>query len=429
MGLFGEYHKRRFYSEVDDFVRELMLGSNVLPPACNTLFYKKFPFREKDKNAILEWYNNMGKLDINMIKERYCKQNNSPQYLDAIIRKEIRFRENIIEDYISGQRIKHWEKQKQDAENAIQELNQSNHYSDCFNDDLLDTNSKILFEEVIPEFCGMKDVLRIIYENGLVLHKTDSWTLEKERIVYRDLSLQINCAGYPNNTLLIRDSENNVIGKYIMDKNLRGYTSQFIEIKKNQLVFYSVFNTELREWEQHVTEGVNSVLWLDGATIHSYNGIYWITNNAGEYLVPPGIYDYIEGFRWCKYARVRKKTDNYPSKLKNDTSIGWGLLNTEGKEVLTPIYSEVKIYKEPTKIIVIDKKSEDNHTELKDKYMFDLSTCRIERIESCVSLLIPEANRACDYDDYNVYDDYPGDTDTLLLDAVGGEEEALWNID
>ena len=61
----------------------------------------------------------------------------------------------------------------------------------------------------------------------------------------------------------------------------------------------------------------------------------------GNIIVPPGKYDYIDGFDKCGLARVKIDGKEDISNPENSTKDRWGIIDTKGTEVLPIKYDAV----------------------------------------------------------------------------------------
>ena len=148
-----------------------------------------------------------------------------------------------------------------------------------------------------------------------------------------------------------------------------------------------------------------------------------VVNAKNEYVVEPGIYDYIGGFE-KGFARV--KIGKEPSNLKNNSN-KWGLINEKGEVVLPVEYNSIwDFYGKNYPTIVLEKEGK------KEFVRFEDLRKEIE-IENDSSFC-EESSYDYDFPSYGEYagsyaQDYAGYDDDTISDAFDGDPDAYWNID
>ena len=147
-----------------------------------------------------------------------------------------------------------------------------------------------------------------------------------------------------------------------------------------------------------------------------------VVNAKNEYIVEPGIYDYIDGFE-KGYARV--KIGKEPSNFKNNSN-QWGLINEKGEVVLPIEYESIwNFYGKDYSTIVLEKDGK------KEYIRFDaLQHTEEDEMDDSFSY----GNDDYDYPHYGEYagtyaQDYAGYDDDTISDAFDGDPDAYWNID
>lgn len=84
-------------------------------------------------------------------------------------------------------------------------------------------------------------------------------------------------------------------------------------------------------------ENIMMPRFSNAITIHSFSKGYAVINFKGEYIIPFGIYNYIDGFN-RGYARVKIGKDTNGNS-KNDCY--WGIIDHTGNIILEPIYTNI----------------------------------------------------------------------------------------
>ena len=90
------------------------------------LYYRKYPLTQKDKMDILDWSCNGGTIDKDAIKSIIHKHVKNPipndNYIKAVIRKEIKFRIGVLNEYWKDLEIEYWEAVKSEADKQLTKL-------------------------------------------------------------------------------------------------------------------------------------------------------------------------------------------------------------------------------------------------------------------------------------------------------------------
>lgn len=158
-------------------------------------------------------------------------------------------------------------------------------------------------------------------------------------------------------------------------------------------------------------------------TVQNREEGYCVFNRKGETVVPYGRYDWIDGFDHG-LARVKNGFQSN-GKLINDDK--WGVINEEGKEVLSLKYDNIWNFYGKNRFstrVVLNGKQE-------DVYLHDLNP----KLERCGKYRIlneePEPQYGSHYGEYagTYAQDAAGYSDDVINDAFDGEPDAYWNID
>ena len=202
---------------------------------------------------------------------------------------------------------------------------------------------KFIVREILPEFKGMKDVIKKTHTDGTVLYHTHEYPFTDEAWARGACKLNVVDNEFGHYMHLF-NSKNETVGVYKMTSRLRGLTIQQLAEQKAKLFCCKMFNQEKDIWETYVDgtpAKVSSYKEGCGLATILNDGHYYVVDKENNYIVPPGRYDYIDGFDKCGLARVKidEKVDFIdPSKSTKDR---WGIIDTKGNEVLPLVYSEI----------------------------------------------------------------------------------------
>ena len=260
--------------------------------------------------------------------------------------------------------------------------------------------------EILDQFQGKRNVTKIISDNGLVSYLSQSRSFADETSSLG--ASKLNTVENENkHVLFLFNKHDEEVGRYYIGKRLQGKTpSEIVGIKHN-LVFFDAWNPNTKEWVPCIGMANNNIKRKYGCGLLTIlqDNKWRVEDTNSNIIVPPGKYDYIDGFDVCGLARVKRdgKTDiDNPSKSTKDV---WGIINTEGEEVLELKYSQIWVFytknRKTTKVFK-EYEIEDENGKITDwgyvEYEFDLYKLQLrEKVE--------EAS----FDYYSWEDAYEGD--------------------
>ena len=161
------------------------------------------------------------------------------------------------------------------------------------------------------------------------------------------------------------------------------------------------------------------------------DGHYYVVDHNNNYIVPPGKYDYIDGFDKCGLARVKIDGKEDLNDSEKSTYDKWGLIDSKGDEVLPLEYSEIwsfynknrkstKVWKGDFVTLLEEGNFQEEYREKVYRYDFELFTHDLKLKEDWSN------------GEYDCMDpDYCHDSSEQynVWDALDGEPEAAGNID
>ena len=296
-------------------------------------------------------------------------------------------------------------------------------------------NTTVAKTEILPHFQGKDDVRHIIASNG-----SESFLSKKRRFrdeVYYVGACKLNTVeNETKHVLFLFNNEDEEVGRYYLGKELQGKSpAQLVEIK-NDLSFFDCWNPDSNKWVpcvglESVSTATTSFKRGCGLTTYVKNGKWYVVDENDNYVVPPGRYDYIDGFDKCGLARVRigGKTDiANPSSSTRDR---WGIIDTKGNEILPVIYTEIwsfynknrettKVWKGDTVAFMIDGEIQDEYQDKVYRYDFNLYSHE---------LIIKEDWSEGNYNRLDPNYNWDPSDQYSVWDALDGEPEAAGNID
>jgi hypothetical protein len=273
--------------------------------------------------------------------------------------------------------------------------------------------------EYLSEYNGMKDVIKTTHTNGSVVYHT----MESPFV---DLANSLGACklNYADNEfgfyLHLFNSSNETVGVYKMTPRLRGFTQQQLADQYRKLFWCKRFNQHTKFWETYVDGRLfKADIYKEGcgfATILKEDKWSVIDRN-NNYVVPPGKYDYIDGFDKCGLARVKINGKTHIFDPEKSTRDRWGIIDTKGNEVLPLVYSEIwNFYNKGLKsTTVYEGDEEDGEYIIRSiKYRFEFDKRRLVDVEAEELERTRMANLEYNYS---------------IWDALDGEPEAVGNID
>ena len=280
--------------------------------------------------------------------------------------------------------------------------------------------------EILPEFKGMKNVIKKTHMDGTIIYHTHEYPFTDEAYARGASKLNVvdNVFGH---YMHLFNSKNETVGVYKMTSRLRGFTIQQLAEQKRKLFCCKIFNQEMDIWETYVDGTLAKVTsYKEGCGLVTIlnDGHYYVVDKENNYIVPPERYNYIDGFDKCGLARVKKdgKEDFIdPSKSTKDR---WGIIDTKGNEVLELKYDEIWGFynknRKTTKVVELSQKIDGDGEPytLKTIYEFRLHTQKLVEIGYWI-----------DDEYYESIDDNDSSSQYSVWDALEDEPEATGNID
>lgn len=179
-------------------------------------------------------------------------------------------------------------------------------------------------------------------------------------------------------------------------------------------------------------EGIILPKFSDAITLRSMTKGYAVIDFNGNFIIPFGMYDYIDGFD-SGYARIKiGKTTN---SLINSDAL-WGIVNDKGEMILQPIYSNIWNFfnkaRSFTRVVAVDNTIYEFHFQdgalREDGFQANKD---VEFQREMDDYLFLQEYCAETYEQYNgsYAQDIMGYSDQDIDDAFDGDPDAYWNID
>lgn len=293
--------------------------------------------------------------------------------------------------------------------------------------------AKLNIREYLPEYKGMKDVIKhVLYNGSIAYHTTETPFFD---LAYKVGACKLNFSDNEYGFYLyLLNSDNKAVGMYKMTPRLRGFTNQQLAEQYKRLFYCKYYNHDRDMWEILV-DGllVKADIYKEGCGLATIlkDDKWAVVDRNNNYIVPSGKYDYIDGFDKCGLARVKKTGKTHIFDPEKSTRDRWGVIDTKGNEILPLEYSEIwafynknrkstTIWKGGNVVYLEDGQFVEEYSERVYKYDFTLMTHEL-RIKEDWS----QGNYNCLDPNYNRD---PSDEYTIW-DALDGEPEAAGNID
>jgi hypothetical protein len=161
------------------------------------------------------------------------------------------------------------------------------------------------------------------------------------------------------------------------------------------------------------------------------DGYYYVVDKENKYIVPPGKYDYIDGFDKCGLARVKidgKVNFIDPTKSTKDR---WGIIDIDGNEVLPLIYSEIWAFYNKNRLTTTIWKGDDL-TDMEDGVFYNYYQEKVYKYDFVLKtheLRIKEDWSQGNYNCLDPNNNWDPSDEYTIEDALDGEPEATGNID
>lgn len=292
---------------------------------------------------------------------------------------------------------------------------------------------KYTIREILPEFEGMKDIVKKTYPNGKTIYHT-------RETYFVDYAMSIGACKLNvvddtfGHFMHLFNSENQTVAVIKMTNRLRGFTIQQLAEQKKRMFYVKLFNPEKKIWESYIDGDLLKVTsYKEGcglATILN-DGHYYVVDNKNNYIVPPGKYDYIDGFDKCGLARVKidgKENIYHP---ENSTKDRWGVIDTKGDEVLPLIYSEIWAFYNKNRLTTTVWMGGDL-TDMEDGVFYNYYQERVYKYDFYLKTHELRIKEDWSQGNYNCLDpnyNWDPSDEYTIWDALDGEPEAAGNID
>ena len=292
---------------------------------------------------------------------------------------------------------------------------------------------KLKIREYLPEYKGMKDVIKQTTCNGRFAYHTMETPFVDlaKKVGACKLNFSDNEYGF---YLHLFNSNNEAVGMYKMTPRLRGFTQQQLSDQYKRLFYCKLYNQDRDMWETYIDGRlVKADIYKDGCGLATIlkDDKWSVIDRNNNVVVPPGKYDYIDGFDKCGLARVKINGKVHIFDPKKNTYDKWGLIDTKGDEILPLEYSEIwSFYNKGRKSTSVfwggfDKDDDYNYIERLESYLFILP-CK----DYPKGLLKGPGewfgNR---FQTYEEIAESNLDYNYSVWDALDGEPEAAGNID
>lgn len=271
--------------------------------------------------------------------------------------------------------------------------------------------ANITSKETIPEFYGMYNVTMETHDDGEIEYRTQCQSFVSEANYTKACKLNTAKDAW-GDWLYLFNSEDIMVGKYLMTKRLSGFTPKQLVDQKSKLFFFKIFNQTKKVWES-IVDGTpaKNESYKEGCGLMTVltEGKWFVINKEKKYIVEPGKYDYIDGFDTCGLARVKKNGKTSIHNPKESTPNRWGIIDTKGNEVLPLIYTEIwPFYGKNRRWTKVFKGGEDDCGNYYDKaieYRFELYSHKLIDVEEEQE----ERNRMANIEyNYSMWDAFEG---------------------
>lgn len=280
--------------------------------------------------------------------------------------------------------------------------------------------------EYLPEYKSMKDIIKHTLYNGDVVYHT-------MEAPFVDLANSLGACklNFVDNEfgfyLHLFNSSNETVGVYKMTPRLRGFTLQQLADQHKRLFYCKLYNQDRDMWETYIDGRlIKADIYKDGcglATVLKDDKWSVIDRNNND-VVPPGKYDYIDGFDKCGLARVKINGKTHIFDPEKSTRDRWGIIDTKGNEVLEVRYDEIWLFynknRKATRVVEISQEVDCNGEEYTQEILYEFNLYSKELVE---------AGYWIDDEYYEAKDDNDSSSQYSVWDALDGEPEAAGNID
>lgn len=290
---------------------------------------------------------------------------------------------------------------------------------------------KIIKRDTLNYYQGKTNVIHCVMADG-----REAW-LSRERPFTEEFNnkgaSKLNTVENDKKHVLFLFNDNNEeVGRYYLGKKLQGMSPERIFDIKESLSFFDSWNPETSKWVPCVglsgkQSNRNDKEGCGRVTIFR-EGYYSVIDKQGNIIVPPGRYNYIDGFDH-NLARVKIEGMTSINNPKESTKDKWGIIDTSGTEILPVVYTEIwnfygknlkrtKVWEGGKQTYMSEGVFETIYSEKVYRYDFYLDNRELVLKEDW-------SNGEFDLCD----PDYNSDNSYDIMDALDGEIEAAGNID
>jgi hypothetical protein len=269
---------------------------------------------------------------------------------------------------------------------------------------------------LLPSFEGRENVICVISDTGVKSFLTQSVPFREEATKLGGCKLN-TVETDTKHVLFVFNSKDEEVKRYYLGKKLQGKTPKELVEIMDSIAAFEAFNTKIKEWVPCVDivrdyKKAQQIKYGCGLYTILQHNMWRVEDQEGNIIIPPGKYDFIDGFDKCGLARVKKNRKEDFINPEKSTKDVWGIVNTKGEEVLKLKYSEIWIFynkKRRTTKVFEKYEIKDGEGIVTDwgcfEYEFDLYKLQLKAIDE-------------EYEnDYSIWD------------ALDGEPEAAGNID
>ena len=271
----------------------------------------------------------------------------------------------------------------------------------------------------LSQYAGMSGVTRIVDWECNIRYYANFKSFDQE---FRDVGGQGYRYNHKNGVLEFIDSRQQIINKYAQGWGF-AYNNQGIPKIKDKLYFYDSYYEKTNKWYREYHDKLfrfpGIKIWHNYMTV--FDGVkYYVIDNNGNYIIPPGKYDYIDGFK-NGYARVMLKKDILES--DKDTGYRCGIVDSLDRIILPIEYTHIEDFFSlgRTSICICEGGLDCNEQWQSNLYFYKYN----------ILTKIKELEGDCYYGHYHDYikDNRDYGEEYSIWDALDGEAEAAGNID
>ena len=172
-------------------------------------------------------------------------------------------------------------------------------------------------------------------------------------------------------------------------------------------------------------EDIAMPIYSNRIVLHSYNKGYAVIDFRGNFIVPFGKYNYIDGYD-TGFARIKLGRSSNGCQESNNQ---WGIIDENGNEVLKPIYKNIwNFYNKSLSYTRVESDDQIFEFHFFTRQLMPNGYQKVKERDIQRGL---DNYRESTYNEYNgsYAQDVMGYSDQDIDDAFDGDPEAYWNID